>query len=618
VHRGENQTVAVSVDYTTKDGTAKAGVDYTPAFGTLSFAAGETERTISIPLGEDNGVLDGDRWFSFLLTNATGGAVIESSEVKVFIQDNELPTNLDYSFNPVISPNYGESLSFATLPDGKLVIGGYQFTRVNGVERSGLVCLNADGSLALPFQTRLLYTGQPGGVSQVTPLPDGRLYIAGNFDTVNGVERRGLARLFQDGSLDLSFAPTTPFDYPFNILVQSDGKIVGVSVTELVRLDPSGIKDNSFLVPFAFETTSALAEHVDGKLLVADGSVIRLNRDGSLDNSFGTVSFPGQVSQILVQPDKKILVAGTDYPSFLERLNADGSLDTSFAVSGAIDSLSIRALDLEVSEKIIVWASGRAWRLNADGSLNASFPGPQLRGYYGIGGATTAIKSIGAVAYVYGNFRTINGTLAHGLCRILLDAPPHTAMDIIQPAYTRDEMYKLETVGEMDGLLTVKVRRLGETTAPATVTFATRDGTAKAGKDYVVTIATLSFASLEVEQIVTVPILNNAVFDGFRTLELYLTNAVGAEFVAPPLTMTILDDEFGLERGTIKRLADGSLRMIVQAPPFRTWYLEASNDLKNWTSATNLQWNYVSPFEYEFIDHDAAHFPRRFYRVRTE
>src|SRR6266487_1362373 len=29
VHRGENQTAAVSVDYSTKDGTAKAGVDYT-------------------------------------------------------------------------------------------------------------------------------------------------------------------------------------------------------------------------------------------------------------------------------------------------------------------------------------------------------------------------------------------------------------------------------------------------------------------------------------------------------------------------------------------------------------------------------------------------------------
>ena len=80
VSRWGDLTAAVNVDYTTKDGTAKAGVDYTAASRTLSFAPGETERTISIPLGEDNGLLDGDRWFRFLLTNATGGAVIEISE----------------------------------------------------------------------------------------------------------------------------------------------------------------------------------------------------------------------------------------------------------------------------------------------------------------------------------------------------------------------------------------------------------------------------------------------------------------------------------------------------------------------------------------------------------
>jgi len=114
VSRWGDLTAAVNVDYTTKDGTAKAGVDYTAASGKLSFAPGETERTISIPLGEDNGLLDGNRWFSFLLTGVSGGAVIEPSEVTVFIQDNEVPANLDYSFNPVISPNYGEPLSFAT------------------------------------------------------------------------------------------------------------------------------------------------------------------------------------------------------------------------------------------------------------------------------------------------------------------------------------------------------------------------------------------------------------------------------------------------------------------------------------------------------------------------
>src|SRR5207247_4857674 len=214
-------------------------------------------------------------------------AVIDSSEVKVFIQDNELPANLDYSFNPVIS---GSVSSLATLPDGKLVIGG-QFTRVNGVDKSGLAGLNADGSLAEAFQTRLLYGGEPGGVSQVESLPDGRVYIAVNFDSVNGVDRPGLARLLQDGSLDLSFAPT---NLNYWSIVQTDGKIIASSPEGLVRLNLDGRRDNSFVNTLFTWDLSALAEHTDGKLLAViedQSTIIRLNMYGSRDNSFGPIYF---------------------------------------------------------------------------------------------------------------------------------------------------------------------------------------------------------------------------------------------------------------------------------------------------------------------------------------
>ena len=44
---------AVSVDYATEDGTAKAGADYTAVSGTLTFAAGETAKTVSVPVLDD-------------------------------------------------------------------------------------------------------------------------------------------------------------------------------------------------------------------------------------------------------------------------------------------------------------------------------------------------------------------------------------------------------------------------------------------------------------------------------------------------------------------------------------------------------------------------------------
>ena len=46
-------TGAVTVDYATADGTAKAGEDYTATSGTLTFAAGVTSMTVSVPLLDD-------------------------------------------------------------------------------------------------------------------------------------------------------------------------------------------------------------------------------------------------------------------------------------------------------------------------------------------------------------------------------------------------------------------------------------------------------------------------------------------------------------------------------------------------------------------------------------
>ena len=43
-------TLPVTVSYATADGTAKAGVDYVAANGNLSFAAGETNKTVTVPV----------------------------------------------------------------------------------------------------------------------------------------------------------------------------------------------------------------------------------------------------------------------------------------------------------------------------------------------------------------------------------------------------------------------------------------------------------------------------------------------------------------------------------------------------------------------------------------
>jgi hypothetical protein len=223
-----------------------------------------------------------------------------------------------------------------------------------------------------------------------------------------------------------------------------------------------------------------------------------------------------------------------------------------------------------------------------------------------------------------GLFSAINGSRVYGLGRIFLDGPQRTGMDI-QSASTHDPggSYSgadyLQAVGERDGVLRVKVRRLGETIGPASVTFGTRDRTAIAGRHYVSTTATLSFAPLEQEKIVTVPILHNATYDGPKTLELFLTNGVGAAFLGPPLIMTIFDEEPGFEPGAITRLADGTTQISVRVLPPTSFRLQASSDLKTWITLWD-DWGAFggSQFKQTFYDSDATKLPQRFYRVRAE
>src|SRR5438128_7835401 len=66
VFRAGNTNVAVAVDYSTTNGIAVAGEDYVPQTGTLTFAAGETNKTLRVSILDD-GLVEGDEWFSVVL-----------------------------------------------------------------------------------------------------------------------------------------------------------------------------------------------------------------------------------------------------------------------------------------------------------------------------------------------------------------------------------------------------------------------------------------------------------------------------------------------------------------------------------------------------------------------
>lgn len=108
---------------------------------------------------------------------------------------------VDSSFQPGDIPSFVESV--VALNNGKILVGGW-FTSVGGITRNRVVRLNSDGSVDTTFDPGI---GPDTIVYHVAAQPDGKVLIAGWFTKVSGANRRGIARLNADGTLDPTFQP---------------------------------------------------------------------------------------------------------------------------------------------------------------------------------------------------------------------------------------------------------------------------------------------------------------------------------------------------------------------------------------------------------------------------
>jgi hypothetical protein len=90
VNRGGSSVGTATVDYATSDGTATQVGDYTIKRGTLTFADGETSKTLDIPIVDDVFV-EGDETFTVTLSNPTGTDVHlgGNTSTTVTITDND-------------------------------------------------------------------------------------------------------------------------------------------------------------------------------------------------------------------------------------------------------------------------------------------------------------------------------------------------------------------------------------------------------------------------------------------------------------------------------------------------------------------------------------------------
>ena len=174
-----------------------------------------------------------------------------------------------------------------------------------------------------------------------------------------------------------------------SVVVQPDGKIViggdftsyngdAAAPDHVMRLNANGTRDTAFNSGGAGANNSvnALAVQPDGKILIAGtfnayngnaaapDNILRLNADGSLDSAFnaGGAGANNSVNALAVQQDGKIVIGGTftayngdtAAPDNILRLNADGTRDTGFNPSSARANGPVYSLALQSDGKVLV------------------------------------------------------------------------------------------------------------------------------------------------------------------------------------------------------------------------------------------------------------------------
>ena len=147
----------VTVSYSTSDGTATAdpnatdGADYTAAASeTVTIAAGETTKTISIPTGDD-AVDEGDETFTVTLSDASGNAALGASiSATGTIVDNDETAQTDATLSALVL-NDVNGTAIGLTPSFDRYVGLYTATVANDINSLTATATKNESAATLVF-----------------------------------------------------------------------------------------------------------------------------------------------------------------------------------------------------------------------------------------------------------------------------------------------------------------------------------------------------------------------------------------------------------------------------------------------------------------------------------
>lgn len=374
------------------------------------------------------------------------------------------PGTIDLSFNPGLGIN---STSYRVLTtsiqsDGKIIIGGF-FNNFNGIiVKNSIARLNTDGTLDTTFDTTIGFNNgnaYPPYVNTIAIQSNGKIIIGGLFSHYGTTYSPGIARLNSNGTLDTTFNVGNGVNGSVkSISIQSDGKIIiagnftsynGIARNRIARLNTNGTLDTSFNVGNgANNSVSTTVIQNNGKIVIGGfftsynsipkWQIARLNTNGTLDTTFNTFSgigVPYGINSLAIQSDGKIIAVGkiplsstNSTISSIVRFNIDGTLDSTFNnFAGVVQPMDIYTTSIQSDGKIIIGGTfftingisrNRIARMNNNGTLDTSFdPGTGIGTAANKNISTISIQSDGKII-IGGDFFAYNGIERNCIARI--------------------------------------------------------------------------------------------------------------------------------------------------------------------------------------------------------
>lgn len=513
--------------------------------------------------------------------------------------------SLDLSFNPGLGAN-DTVRALAIQPDGRVLVGG-SFTNFAGFVFNRIVRLNPDGSVDGGFNPGV---GANDSVYSIVVQPDQRILLGGEFSRCSGVTRSRITRLLADGTVDpqinfglaannfiaaVALQPNTNAG-PRIIVGGGFAEFNSISRGRVARLYGGSL---SGMGAFEFSAAEYSADEASTNVTISirrQGGTAGAAPDGSVSVLFQTtngtaiagVNYLGVTNAVVfplgetfvsvnlrlfddpdVNPDRTFQVLLSDPQpvggpriggqpfAVVTILNDDAGLNFSSPAYARAENA------IDGAATITVLRSGDVRSL-VSAEFLTTFGGTAVPGvdYYPTNTLVTFLP--GEIARNV-KVRLIDNNLVDGDRTVRMElrdpigaflfSPSEALLTIVDDDRAPGRLALSSTnyfVSEDATNAVITITRTNGTTGIVSVNFSTTPGTATPIGDYQNVNVNVVFADGETNKTVLIPVFDNLIVDGNRTVFLTLANPTGGAVLGAPSTgvLTIVDNEVALALGS--------------------------------------------------------------------